>query len=328
MIQLLLLLVLLGLMFLSLLGGDIAVTWGDVGRSLLGLPGVSPGDTWVVHQLRLPRTLIAVGAGMALALAGTLTQGITRNPLASPSVLGFTGGAALGAIGSVVLLPTGQPWLVSLAALGGALGVALLLVVLTQHQSYAPLRLVLVGLGLGLGTAAALQIFLALGDLNQVSQGLFWLTGSVYGRTWGQVALLWPALGFLVLILVGTRQSQVLDALALGEGVAQGLGVRLGWQRGSLLGCSVVLTAIAVAAAGSIGFVGLMAPHVARQWVGALHRDLLPTAALVGGVLVVGSDGLGRWLFAPIEVPCGVITAAIGGSYFLYLLLRQRRPSA
>ncbi len=306
---------------------DLGAGWG-LGRWDAGLqPGLSAGQRWVLYHLRLPRTLVAVGTGMALALAGTLTQGLTRNPLASPSTLGFTGAAAVGALSLVILYPTGALWLLPLAAIVGALTAALLLTLLLNRANFSPLRLVLVGLGLGLGATAVVQVLLTLGELRQVNQALFWVTGSVYGRTWDQVKVLGLGLGPIVLGLGLTGQGRTLDALALGEEVAQGLGVDLG-QRRWLLGCSVLLTAIAVATAGSVGFVGLMAPHLARQWVGALHDRLLPTAALMGGILVVGADGLGRLLFAPIEIPCGVITALLGGPYFLYLLVRQRRSTS
>lgn len=289
--------------------------------------GLSPSQHWVLYHLRLPRTLVAVGSGMALALAGTLTQGLTRNPLASPSTLGFTSAAALGTLSLVILRPTSPLWLFPLAAIAGALSAALLLTLLLPQANFSPLRLVLAGLGLGLGATAAVQILLTLGELRQVNQALFWVTGSVYGRTWDQVKLLGLGLGPVALGLAVTRQGRTLDALALGEEVAQGLGVSLGQQRRWLLGCSVWLTAIAVATAGSVGFVGLMAPHLARQWGGTRHDRLLPTAALIGGILVAGADGLGRCLFAPIEVPCGVITALLGGPYFLYLLVHQGRSS-
>ncbi|MEB3272503.1 MAG: FecCD family ABC transporter permease [Prochlorothrix sp.] len=328
MLQLLLLILLLSLMLWNLLSGELALPWVGILWDLVPLSppqpelALSPSQHWVLYTLRLPRTLVAVGSGIALALAGTLTQGLTRNPLASPSTLGFTSAAALAALSLVILAPTAPLWLFPLAALGGAMAAVLLLTLLLPQANFSPLRLVLAGLGLGLGATAVVQILLTIGELRQVNQALFWVTGSVYGRTWAQVMLLWVGLGLGLPAL--WIQSRTLDVLALGEDLAQGLGVSLGTQRRWLLGWSVGLTAIAVATAGSVGFVGLMAPHLARQWVGTRHRLLLPVAGLIGGILVTGADGLGRCLFAPVEIPCGVITALLGGPYFLYLLVRSR----
>ncbi|MGD1898036.1 MAG: FecCD family ABC transporter permease, partial [Phormidesmis sp.] len=161
------------------------------------------------------------------------------------------------------------------------------------------------------------------GNIYDVSQALVWLAGSVYGRSWAQVDSFTPWL--VVFGLLSLLLSRELTALQLGDDIAQGLGSRLEWQRGWLLLCSVALAGSAVATAGSIGFVGLMSPHIARQLVGPSHEGLLPVAALTGGLVVVAADLIGRLLFAPIELPCGIVTAVIGAPYFLYLLLRARK---
>ncbi|HYG57257.1 MAG TPA: iron ABC transporter permease, partial [Symbiobacteriaceae bacterium] len=151
---------------------------------------------------------------------------------------------------------------------------------------------------------------------------MIWLTGSVYGRSWEQVR---PVAAWLaVLIPAALAMTRHLDALALGDDVARGLGSRIEWHRGLLLLISVGLAGISVSAAGTVGFVGLMSPHIARQMVGPAHSGVIPAAGLVGGLLVVAADLIGRTLFAPTEIPCGVITAAIGAPYFIYLLYRNR----
>jgi iron complex transport system permease protein len=180
----------------------------------------------------------------------------------------------------------------------------------------------LVGIGLNLIAGALTNLMTTFGNINNVSQALVWLTGSVYGRSWEQLLTLLPWL--LVFGLLALVMARELNSLSLGDEVAQGLGNRVERQRGILLLTSVALASASVATAGNIGFVGLMAPHLSRQLVGGTHEGQLPTAALVGGLLVVISDLLGRLLFAPTELPCGLITAIVGAPFFIYLLIRKR----
>ncbi|MEO0397719.1 MAG: iron ABC transporter permease, partial [Cyanobacteria bacterium P01_A01_bin.137] len=273
--------------------------------------------------LRLPRTLVAWGVGMAMAMAGTLTQGITRNPLAAPGIIGVNAGASLAAVSLIVAFPGVPIALLPLAAFLGALTIAILIYLLAWQGGSSPVRLILVGVGFSLVAGALTNLMITFGNIYDVSQALVWLAGSVYGRSWAQVLAFTPWLvifGVLSLLL-----SRELNALQMGDDVARSLGSRLEWQRGRLLLSAVALAGAGVATAGSIGFVGLMAPHIARQLVGPSHEGLLPTAALTGGMVVVVADLIGRLLFAPIELPCGIITAVIGAPYFLYLLIRDRK---
>ena len=302
--------------------GEYPVPPLDVMRTVFGLPTDNPDYGFVVNTLRLPRTLVAWGVGMALAIAGTLTQGITRNPLAAPSIIGINAGASLAAVSLIVAFPAVPISLLPFAAFGGALGVALLIYLIAWKDGSSPVRLILVGIGFSLIAGALTELMITFGNIHDVSQALVWLAGSVYGRSWAQVVSFTPwlvAFGLLALLL-----SRELNALQLGDDIALSLGSRLEWQRGWLLLCSVALAGSAVATAGSIGFVGLMSPHIARQLVGPAHEGLLPAAALMGGLLVVVADLLGRLLFAPIELPCGIVTAVIGAPYFLYLLICDR----
>ena len=303
--------------------GEYPVPPLDVIRTVLGLPTDNSDYGFIVNTLRLPRTLTAWGVGMALAIAGALTQGITRNPLAAPGVIGFNDGAALAAVSLIVVFPAAPIAALPLAAFVGALTVAALIYLLAWKGGSSPVRLILVGVGFGLIASALTNLMVTFGNINSVSQALVWLAGSVYGRSWPQMLAFTPWLvGFGLLSLLFSRE---LNALQMGEEVARSLGSRLEWQRGWLLLSSVSLAGAAVATAGSIGFVGLMAPHIARQLVGPSHEGLLPVAALTGGMMVVMADLVGRLLFAPIELPCGIITAIIGAPYFLYLLIRTRQ---
>jgi len=318
------LMALVALMLLSLVAnvsqGDYPVPPLEVVKTILGFPS-NPDYAFVVNTLRLPRALVALLVGMGLAAAGAISQGITRNPLAAPEIIGINSGASLVAVSFIVLLP-GLPvgWLPIAAFLGG-LGAAIAIYLLAWNRGSSPVRLILVGIGLTSLTAAFTSLMITFGNIDDVSQALVWLSGSVYGRTWEH---LWPLLPWLVVFLpMAMLLARDLDALNLGDGLAQGLGNRVEWSRGLLLLCTVALAGASVATAGTIGFVGLMAPHLGRQLVGPSYTGLIPVAALAGACIVELADLLGRLAFAPIELPCGVITAVIGAPYFLWLLYRS-----
>ncbi len=310
------------MMVWSVAQGEYPVPPLAVVRTVIGLPTDNADYAFVVNTLRLPRTLVAWGVGMALAIAGTITQGITRNPLAAPDIIGVNAGAALAAVTLIVAFPAVPIAVLPLAAFGGALSVAILIYLLAWNGGSAPVRLILVGIGFSLIAGALTDIMVTFGNIYDVSQALVWLAGSVYGRSWGQVIAFMPWL--VVFGLLSLLLSRELNALQLGDDVARSLGSRIEWQRGWLLLSAVALSGSAVATAGSIGFVGLMSPHIARQLVGPSHEGLVPIAALTGGLVVVVADLIGRLLFAPIELPCGIVTAVVGAPYFLYLLIRDR----
>jgi len=310
-------------MVISVGQGEYPIPPLDVLKTILGLETENPDYYFIVNTLRLPRTLVAYLVGVGLGISGTILQGITRNPLADPGIIGFNAGASLAAVTLIVLLPSVPLFALPLSAFGGALVVALLIYLLAWDKGSSPLRLILVGVGLDAIATALTTLMITFGEINNVSQALVWLAGSVYGRSWEHVVSLLPWL--IVLVPLAFVLAQQLNALNLGDDVARGLGSRVEWQRGLLLLTSVALAGASVATAGRIGFVGLIAPHLGRQLVGPTHEGLIPTAAMMGGMIVVLADLLGRMLFAPIELPCGVITAALGAPYFLYLLVRNRK---
>lgn len=282
--------VLLGLLFVITFGliastsfGEYPIAWLDVAKTMLGLDTGNPDHAFVVRTLRLPRSIVAVLVGMALSMAGAITQGITRNPLAAPGIVGVNAGASLAAVVLLIVFPgTSIAWLPAAAFLGGLL-TALLIYVLAWQGGSAPVRLILIGVGVNLIVSAATEVLTTFGDIDAVSQALVWLAGSVYGRSWEQIAAFLPWLiGFGSLALLQVRE---LNLLNLGDEVARSLGSRVEWQRGLLLLTAVALAGASVATAGSIGFVDLMAPHLARQLVGSDHKALLPTAALLGGAI-------------------------------------------
>lgn len=295
----------------------------EILKTILGLQTSNPDYTFVIYTLRLPRTLVAFGAGVGLAISGTLLQGLTRNPLADPGIIGVNAGASLAAVTLIVLFPTVPPFALPLFAFGGALTVAILIYLMAWDKGSSPVRLILIGVGLAAVINALTTLMITFGEINSVTQALVWLTGSVYGRSWEHLGSMLPWLA--VFVPLSLALAMPLNALSLGDDLARGLGSRVEWQRGLLLLSSAATAGSAVAVAGTIGFVGLIAPHLGRQLVGPSHEGLLPTAALMGGVLVVLADWLGRIILAPIELPCGIVTAAIGAPYFIYLLIGNRQ---
>lgn len=316
----------LGVAAFSAAFGEYKISPLDVVRTVLGLNADHPDAAnldLVVHTFRLPRIVVAFLIGTALAVSGTIMQGITRNPLADPYLLGVSSGASLAAVAIIVVFQNVPTAYLPLAAFGGAVVTALAIYALAwKSGTTSPIRLILIGVALQALFGALITVMLLFGNINNVQQAYVWMTGSVYGRNWEHVYAIggWLVV-FLPLALLGARH---LNILGLGDDTARGLGVNIEGSRLALLVISVALAAAAVAVAGTIGFVGLVAPHAARRLVGPSHEGLLPVSALLGGALLVLAELLGRALIAPSELPIGIVTAAIGAPYFLYLFYRYR----
>lgn len=302
--------------------GEYPITIPDIIKTLLGIDTGNPDHAFVIYTLRLPRTLVAFMVGIALAISGCIFQGLTRNSLADPSIIGINAGAGLVAVGVIILVPSAPVYVLPIAAFVGAALIASLIYALAWNGGSSPTLLILLGIGLAAIASAFTSLLITFGSIYDVSQALVWLAGSVYGRTWEQFFSLlpWIILG----VPIALSLSRHLNVLNLGEDVAASLGSQVEWQRGGLVLIAVALAGSAVATAGTIAFVGLIAPHMGRQLIGPNHQNLVPVTALLGGLLVTLADLLGRILFAPIELPCGVVTAAIGVPFFLYLLIRNR----
>jgi iron complex transport system permease protein len=273
----------------------------------------------IVWELRLPRALAAFGAGAVLALAGVLMQALLRNPLADPYVLGISGGAAVGALGLMLAGAAGLA--VDAGAAAGAFG-AMLLVFAVAHGpgGWTTTRLLLTGVVVAAGCGAIVSLLLSLSDDLRLRGMLFWLLGDFgYVRTpWWLLAL---ALAAIPACLLAARP---LDALARGELQARLLGVPVRGLRVAIYVAASLLTAAAVTTAGSIGFVGLVTPHLVRLLVGSSHRAVIPAAALAGGALLVVADLLARTLVAPRQLPVGALTAFVGVPLFLWLMHRRQ----
>lgn len=314
------------LMIFSIGVGEVKLSPLEVLQALFGYG--NDLHNLVVQSFRLPRILLAFLAGAGLAIAGAILQGIIRNPLASPDIIGITGGASLAVVTFFAVfsdrsnsLAVSIQWL-PLAAFIGALSVGFLVYVLAWNKGVSPVRLVLIGIGLSEAMKALTNLMILNGPIYLASRAHIWITGSVNGTNWKEVTTLVPWYLFLFLLLfVYIRRINVQE---LGTEIAVGLGSMIQKERLILLLLCTAIAGGSVAFAGGIGFVGLMAPHIARKLVGSSFGGLLPTSALIGGGIVVGADLIARTAFSPIEVPAGVFTAVIGVPYFIYLLYKQR----
>ncbi|MGD9526449.1 iron ABC transporter permease [Pseudonocardia sp.] len=303
----------------GLLLGDALLRLGDVANGLAGRAG--PIVSFVL-ETRTPRVLAALTAGAALAVAGATLQAVCRNPLAEPGIIGVTGGAGLGAVAVITFAPgAGTAALVG-AALGGAAVASLLVFGLAARRGLDSDRLVLIGVGVSAAAVAATTFLIVLTDPWNVAKALTWLSGSTYGRTLAEVAPVAVVLLLTAPLLWAARSE--LDLLAVDDDTPRVVGVRTERARALLLGVSCLLTATAVAAVGVIAFVGLVAPHAARALVGARHARVLPTAALLGALLVSVADTIGRTVIAPAQLPAGLLAAVLGTPYFVWLLWRSR----
>jgi iron complex transport system permease protein len=312
-------------MILNMGSGEYFIAPLDVIRTVLHLP-VDNGDyNFIVNTLRLPRMLVAALVGFGLGVAGAVMQGLTRNSLADPDILGISAGAGLVAVTLIVVVQDVSSNLLALGAFGGAISAALLIYLLAWRGGDSPLRLILIGIGLGAVGGALTTLMITYGDPYDVQRALIWLAGSIYGRTWQEFWALLPWI--LVFGPLAFFFARELNTLNLGEDVARGLGTRVAWHRGLLLLAAAALAGATVAAAGAVGFVGLMSPHLGRRLVGPDHRALLPVSGVLGALLVVTADWIGRTLFTPIELPVGLVTAAIGAPFFIYLLVSGRQAA-
>lgn len=322
----------LGLLALLVLATGYGSTPIGPGRVISALLGQGERmDAIIVWTLRLPRICLAVLAGMALGLAGALLQRVTRNPMAAPSVLGVTDGAALGVVSflwifsdSANLLTVSIHWMPVAAALG-AFGFAALVAAMVRLDPAGggPLRLILYGVALAALAKAAVTLMMILGPVYRATQALTWLTGSVSAAHWNDVAVVAIGLALCLPALALTRID--MRQLALDPDSAATTGLPLGPAQAALLGLSVVLTALAVSQVGAVGFVGLIAPHAARLAHGQFTPGYLLLTALIGGLLLLGADTLARTIAPPLELPAGALTALLGAPLFLWLLVKGHR---
>lgn len=299
--------------------GDFPIPLADVLPAILGFG--DPDADFIIRTLRLPRATNGLLVGVAFGLSGTVFQTMARNPLASPDVIGITQGASVSAV-LVIVVVGGSSTLVASSALLGALTVALAIYALAYRQGVSSYRLVLVGIGIGAVATAGTEYLLTRADLYDAQRAFVWLTGSLNGRGWDQarplaavLVVLVPLLGFL---------ARPLRGIQLGDDTAKALGVGVERSKVGLILVAVALAAVATAAAGPIAFVAFVSGPIARRMTRSSGLSFVPTA-LVGALVVLAADLVGRRLFAPTELPVGVVTGVIGAPYLLWLLARSNK---
>jgi iron complex transport system permease protein len=311
----------------SLCVGTAPITIGDVVDALLGNPTEGAVST-IIWQIRLPRLILGLLIGAALAVAGAAMQGFFQNPMADPYIVGVSSGAALGATcGMVFRLDF---WVfglspIPLLAFAGALGTTFLVYALALRGGRVPVMLLLlIGVAVGALAAAATSFLMLIGD-EDTRLVLFWLLGSLSSRRWDHVRMVLPYV--VIGIVVVWVYARDLNVLLLGEETAQHTGVEVERVKRIVLTAAALLAAAAVSVSGIVGFVGLIIPHLLRLLIGPDHRRLIPMSALAGAVLVVLADILARTLIAPSEIPIGIITSALGCPFFLFLISRRNEIS-
>ena len=274
--------------------------------------------TWM--EYRLPRAVLAILLGGALAISGVLVQSVVRNPLASPDILGINNAAGLVAVSVLMFLPNlAFYWMPIFAFLGGVLSFVILWIVCGFN--FRPIKMAIIGVALS-ALWAAISHYLMLTNPVEINTAMLWLTGSLWGRSWSYLNVVLPWL--IVLLPLPFIFCRDLDTLGLGENKASTLGVTVNKVQISVLVLAVALSTTAVAICGPIAFLGLVAPHLARRLVGGRHRTLLPAALIIGALLLQLSDILARVIDPPTELPAGILTAIIGAPYFFYLLMRTK----
>lgn len=305
---------------LSLAQGDYPIPVSELAGALTGAGGDLQAAA-VVQEIRLPRALLALTVGLALACAGAITQAVLRNPLAEPGLLGINAGAALAVMVLVVWQGSTSVYLLPLFSFAGALVMASIIYALSWKGGASSLRIILVGIGLSAFCGALSTLISVFGDITAVQRAMIWLSGSVYDSPWSKVAVLsvWLVIPLCAVWFAGRE----LDLVRFDEDVSASLGQRTHLMRGLLILATALISGAAVAAAGLIGFVGLVAPHLARAIVGHTHYKMLPVACLVGGLLVMAADLIGRTVIAPAQLPAGIVTAILGAPCFFYLMWRR-----
>lgn len=275
---------------------------------------------FTLMEYRLPRAVLAILLGGALAISGVLVQSVVRNPLASPDILGINNAAGLVAVSVLMFLPNlAFYWMPIFAFLGGVLSFVILWIVCGFN--FRPIKMAIIWVALS-ALWAAISHYLMLTNPVEINTAMLWLTGSLWGRSWSYLNVVLPWL--VVLLPLPFIFCRDLDTLGLGENKASTLGVTVNKVQISVLVLAVALSTTAVAICGPIAFLGLVAPHLARRLVGGRHRTLLPAALIIGALLLQLSDILARVIDPPTELPAGILTAIIGAPYFFYLLMRTK----
>ncbi|WP_026564631.1 FecCD family ABC transporter permease [Bacillus sp. UNC41MFS5] len=312
---------------ISLNLGVVRIAPIDVFKTIMGQG--TARDQLVLVDFRLPRMVLALLIGAGLAVSGVILQGVTKNELADPGILGINSGAGFMVIlfiyffqGSMNSVSTLGIFLMPLFALVGAVLAAFLIYVLAWKKGIDPVRLILVGIGVNSGFGAAIVIFQLKMNPQDFMQAAVWLSGDIWGTNWKFVAILAPLI--LLLIPFALYKAHILNIMNLGDQVATGLGIHVEKERRILLLAAVALAGFSVAAGGGIAFLGLVAPHIAKRLIGPKHQLFLPLTAILGSFVLLLADTIGKNLLAPTQIPVGIVVAIFSAPYFIVLLMKAK----
>ncbi|MRI33089.1 iron ABC transporter [Endozoicomonas sp. OPT23] len=329
------------IMLLSIGTGPVAISPMEILLILANKVGLTSSEVaiqtqLIVESIRIPRTLLGAIIGSSLAVSGAAMQGLFRNPLADPGIIGVSSGAALGAgvgivLGSIIFYEQTSPLLVNygvslLAFVGGVLTTWIVYKVGTTSNGTSVATMLLAGVAIGALTGAGLGILTYIADDTTLRSLTFWQMGSLGGANWNSVILAFSILGPVTFFLC--RYGQVLNAMLLGESEARHLGINVQSTKLKLILVTALAVGVSVSVAGIIGFVGLVVPHLIRLMVGPDHRTLLPASAMLGAVLLLTADMISRTIVAPAELPIGIVTSLMGAPFFMSLLWQQRKRIA
>lgn len=288
----------------------------------------SSKDNFILLSIRLPRIILTLLTGMALALSGSILQGITRNDLSDPGIIGINSGAGVAiAIFIIVFSLNGSlfPYLVPLAAFTGSIITACFIYIFSYNKKsgFHPINLILVGVGFSMALSGLMIVIVSSAERTKVEFIVKWLSGSIWGADWPYIFAILPWLALLIPYTI--YKSKHLDILRLSEPIAIGLGMSVNKERMKLLLAAIALASSAVSVTGGISFIGLMSPHISRRLVGPKSEIFIPVSILLGGWLLLFSDTIGRYIFQPDGIPTGIMTALIGAPYFINLLLKNKK---
>jgi len=311
-------------MVFSMSTGDFKMTVPQFFRILFGNGDTT--DTMVLFEFRMPRLVVTLLSGMALAISGALLQSITKNPLADPGIIGINAGSGFGIVLLIMFMPVDSStfvYILPLFSIIGGLLTALLIFILShkKNEGIQPVRMILIGVGMATALSGASIIMTSTFNSDQMEFISAWYAGTIWGDTWPFAIML--AVTVCILLPIVFMKASTLNILNTHEHISTSVGVDVNRQRVILVSIAVFLSSCAVAVSGGIGFIGLLGPHIARSLVGPRHQMFMPIALLIGAILLTLSDTLGRILLQPAGIPAGIIVSIMGAPYFLYLMNRS-----
>lgn len=313
---------------LSLSIGERFISFDRIIKAIFGMG--SGGDRLIINTLRLPRTLVAFFVGASLGLSGAVLQGVVKNPLAAPNIIGITDSGSVGALIFLTLFTdpknnslTTSIFYMPVFAFIGAFSAVILVYVLAFKKGVNPFRLILIGIAISGAAKAITSVLIINGPVVFIKEAQLWIIGTVYGTNWTHVKLI--GIWFVILFIITMIFIRELNIQNLDDGISYSLGSSVEKNRFILMVLSAAMAAGAVAVGGGISFVGLIAPHISRKLTNSSFENIVPLSTLVGGIIVVLSDMAARSLFFPLDLPVGIFTALIGAPFFIYLLIKNQR---